>query len=540
MLPKICCFILLTALLAGCKKDWLEVNYNPLDLTDQSATPDVVLPGLLERSISSTNTFPLQEWMGYWSHWRINQSSSMVNYNRPSINGPDLGGIATTISPEINFLEQKSFSTNQLYYAGIAKVIKALQWCRAVDIANNVPYREAFKVNILQPKYDDGKFIYEDAIRQLDTAIVLIKQATELQSIKIIISDIMFHGDKTKWVKFINTLKLRLLVHQANRPDRQTYIAAQIQKITSEGSGFLGSGENASVNPGFSVQRKLSQYFGYFSSHNFLFAGGLYAENIVSPELAHANYFSLEMLKRNNDPRLGYIYSTVDLPFTPGDPEPYVQSPPLDFRGNKSGYYVDATLYPSNENRFLSAVGGSRNSKPVDATSSGIIKGFDMDDWIMTSTESMFLQAEAIQRGWITGDPETAYKDAVKESFRWLNVGENSNDPGLSDAIFEQWYNNQITGNNVEVSWAAAPDKYKLIMLQKYIAFNGIEPLETWTDYRRNGRYPNIPVSESTTRVGSTIPIRLLYAAFEYVSNSQNVNAQGDIDIFTSKIWWMP
>ena len=163
-----------------------------------------------------------------------------------------------------------------------------------------------------------------------------------------------------------------------------------------------------------------------------------------------------------------------------------------------------------------------------------------MDDWVMTSIESYFLQAEAVQRGWWQGDAEEAYMNAVRESFRWLNVGGNTADPGLSDAVFDNWYSLQAAAGNPDVSWDAAPDKYKLIMIQKYHAFNGIEPMETWVDYRRNGRFPNIPVSLSPQRAGNTIPFRLLYDETEYQLNQENVLAQGQIDIFTSKIWWMP
>ncbi|MNL10293.1 hypothetical protein D3C87_1310900 [compost metagenome] len=77
-------------------------------------------------------------------------------------------------------------------------------------------------------------------------------------------------------------------------------------------------------------------------------------------------------------------------------------------------------------------------------------------------------------------------------------------------------------------------------MIQKYHALNGIDAVETYVDYRRNGRFPNIPASLSPQRAGSTIPFRLLYDEQEYEFNQENVTAQGQIDVFTSKIWWMP
>ena len=163
-----------------------------------------------------------------------------------------------------------------------------------------------------------------------------------------------------------------------------------------------------------------------------------------------------------------------------------------------------------------------------------------MDSWVITSIESLFLQAEAIQRGWLPGDAENSYKNAVKESFRWLNAGGNSTNPSLSDAVFTSWYNAQVTVSNASVSWDAAANKYKLLMFQKYLAFNGIEPFEAYTDYRRNGAFPIIPLSYDAGRTSNIMPIRLPYLESEYSNNPDNVNGQGNIDIFTSKIWWIP
>jgi len=65
--------------------------------------------------------------------------------------------------------------------------------------------------------------------------------------------------------------------------------------------------------------------------------------------------------------------------------------------------------------------------------------------------------------------------------------------------------------------------------------------LEVWTDYRRNGNYPNIPLSVNPGRTSSTIPYRLLYPQAEINLNTANVPTIGRSggDQFTGKIWWM-
>lgn len=526
----------LALLFAGCKKGWLDVNYNPRDLTNTEATPDQVVGPLFERSIAAVEPRFLMQWMGYWCFYQFPVGHATITYNRTSA---EQGIFSASVSPELPFLEVRSRELGQTFYTGIAKVLKTLQFQRATDVLNNMPYSEAFDSRILQPKYDDGKSIYEALMRQLDTASMLIKEADVNKNPKIQMADLAFHGDKMAWLKFINTLKLRMLVHQANRTDRAAYINAEIAKIQAEGSGFLESGQSVSVNPGYELGKKLSSYFGCFSSHN-QYGGGDYDPvlQLGSQDWAHANVYAMNLLKADNDPRLGLFYSTVDLPLPAGADEPFTQPGPQEFRGNQYGNFVNSTLYPYQGNTYVSAVGGSRNTDVVKPEAKGIIKGRNMANWLMTSIESKFLQAEAVQRGWISGDAETAYLDAVKESFRWLNAGGNSTVPAFSDDVFNSWYVTQTA--NPRVNWAAAPDKYKLLMYQKYMAFNGIEPIETWTDYRRNNRFPDIPASVSPQRVGNTIPFRLFYNQNEYLVNTKNVNAQGMLDIFTSKIWWMP
>jgi hypothetical protein len=76
-----------------------------------------------------------------------------------------------------------------------------------------------------------------------------------------------------------------------------------------------------------------------------------------------------------------------------------------------------------------------------------------------------------------------------------------------------------------------------VIAWQKYFALNGIQANETWTDYRRLG-VVQPPLSLAPERGGNPIPRRLLYPSSEYNYNSDNVNALGTINQFTTKIFW--
>ncbi|RYY06823.1 MAG: SusD/RagB family nutrient-binding outer membrane lipoprotein, partial [Sphingobacteriaceae bacterium] len=150
----------------------------------------------------------------------------------------------------------------------------------------------------------------------------------------------------------------------------------------------------------------------------------------------------------------------------------------------------------------------------------------------------------------------------VKESYLFLNASTIETITTVTDAVppataktttvntntitpantYERWYANQ--SNNPNVNWARATNKLALIAYQKYIGLSGVDEMEIWTDYRRNGAafYPFITLSQYPGRTYNSIPIRLLYPQNEILYNSDNVPSAGrkTNDQFSVKIWWMP
>jgi hypothetical protein len=143
--------------------------------------------------------------------------------------------------------------------------------------------------------------------------------------------------------------------------------------------------------------------------------------------------------------------------------------------------------------------------------------------------ESMFLQAEAAERGWISGDPQTLYQQAITASYEYLLVTS-------ADSAAAAYYSQGLPN----VGWAASSNKLEAIIVQKWAALNGLDLLEVWSDYRRLHYPSDIPLSNSPNAVSSTPPVRLLYPAVEYQTNLASVQAEGTINQFTSKIFWMP
>ena len=87
------------------------------------------------------------------------------------------------------------------------------------------------------------------------------------------------------------------------------------------------------------------------------------------------------------------------------------------------------------------------------------------------------------------------------------------------------------------VDFDAATDKIKCIISQKWIALSGNTAVEIWTDYRRTGFPSEITWSGDAAKKNPTPPVRLLYPQTELNTNTDNVSAQGAINLFTSKIF---
>jgi len=93
---------------------------------------------------------------------------------------------------------------------------------------------------------------------------------------------------------------------------------------------------------------------------------------------------------------------------------------------------------------------------------------------------------------------------------------------------------------NPQVNYVNATNKLTLVLTQKWIAMNGIAPIEIWTDWRRTGIPATLHFSENANKANATPPVRLLYPQTEISSNNANVLAVGTINAFTSKIFWQP
>lgn len=72
-------------------------------------------------------------------------------------------------------------------------------------------------------------------------------------------------------------------------------------------------------------------------------------------------------------------------------------------------------------------------------------------------------------------------------------------------------------------------------MTQKWLAVNGINPIESYIDLTRTG-YPVLPLA--TTAIYPNRPYRLSYPLSEYVANSANVPTLTQSQLFVQGPFW--
>ena len=505
-LKKIIIPALLILTLFSCRKDWLNVNTSPNTLP--SSTPDFTFAAAANRIAATLGPNELGEyWSGHWtqsSTYIISNTTFAYQFNNTNF---DYWSGYYDILEDIDYAIKGAGSTGPLsYFGGTARVLKAYTMQIIVDLYGNAPYSDALKgTGSLAPKFDDQKAIYEDLIKVLDTAITMLK-ATPLSS-AYSGSDIVFGSNAstaaTRWIQFANSLKLRILMRQSRMSGRDAYITAEINKAAATTEGFLPNGVDVGVNPGYVASTGKMNPF--YENWGYNAAGGAQA---IARYPRPTTYLFGVLTATNDTFRMKRIaYPKGGQGVNPEIIANYVGVP----FGAPSGYLSQNTSY----------IGPSQ-----------IVKSdFARPMILMTNAESQFNLAEAKQRyGASVTLPSTAqtyYEQGVKESFRLT---------GTTTAYGAATATTLLTSGFDLADWTASPDKLKAIWMQKWLALTNYSGLEAWSEYRKNN-FPATPASASTAS-NAPRPLRLFYPQGELASNGANVTAQGNIDVFATRLFW--
>jgi hypothetical protein len=241
----------------------------------------------------------------------------------------------------------------------IADIMQVYAFSVLVNTFGDVPYTEALDPNILFPKYDDSKAIYDDLFTRLDADIAALDPASAGFSAT---SDFVYAGNVAKWVKFANSLKLKLAMTIADADAAKAKTAVE----QANAGAFTSAADNAVVT-----------YFATTPNNNPIWADLIQSkrQDFVAAE---ALVNTLNTLK---DPRLT-IY----------------------FKASDAGTYVGGRV-------------GANNTYTLFAKPGTVLENPALPALLLSYDEIEFYRAEAIERGFaVTGTAAEHYSNAIKAS----------------------------------------------------------------------------------------------------------------------------
>lgn len=482
--------------------NYLDINENPNQATESNVNPKLTLAAAQSASYS-----PLVR--------RMNELGSVfMNHWGPNVNS-FTGGYAEEfgITMSNNFYEDIWTSVYRSTYEysriinypsadydnhkAIAKIMKSFYFQYLVDIYGDIPYSQAHQgVAVPFPAYDDDQAIYRDLIVQLDSAIDMINNAPST-TVSVGAEDVMLAGNMQNWIKFANTLKLRILLREATKAETDattaTYLTDQFAALDQNFINF-----DLTINPGYSngSDSRQNPWINLMWELNLNSAGDRVERNTYRFRRASSHVAS-QLNNNPPDPRRSRLFTVTG--------------------GNVVGVQQGSATGPLT----LSGFGP------------GLMVEHDQDGYVMLLAESLLLQAEAAERGYISGNPQVLFDAAITASMNRMGIFD---DPVLG--LFP--VSDYIAAVNVVPAkgYAASTDKIEAIMYQKSIALCSINGLESWIEYTRTGYINNVPMPLGATSPTGAKPMRLMYPTSELASNSANVPALSVNQSFTTAPFW--
>lgn len=502
-------------LFTACKKT-LDINTdpnNPAIVAESKLLPNV--EHLLGNSLATgTGNFQgLSQVLANYTH----QLTTRESANQYGVTGNDyalqmawttlygygLNTITNTSSVLNNndAIIKQATAKGNLKYAGIAKIIKAYTFSQLVDVFGDVPYSEFNQFNggvlNLNPKFDKGVDIYPALITLLDAGIADIKNETASNLQVPGTDDVIYRGDVEKWIRAANTIKLKLFVQQRRIKNVATEVNALLTennliKATAD-SFLLPYGPNGSTddrNPGFAD---------YYASQR-----GQY----ISP-------WFYEVLKGYSpivntgivDPRVPYYFFNQLTPTgaAPNETE-YRDGGFVSIYFGSVGPNKDRTQQNGMTVIGMYPVGGKYDDGKGGAVTAASGTGAAPYRFI-TYADRLYLEAELISAGVISGDAKAKLSAAMTESFKQVDyvittyVKPSQTVPALSGTAPVTNYVNAVLAKYdaapTTPSDALSVTKLGYIMTQKWISSFG-SAVDQYTDYRRTG-FPVLFDPKNTT-----------------------------------------
>lgn len=515
----------------SCTDGFRDINTDPSGITDEDMKIDfnhigipldIIQQGIyFNYDFGKGKNWPYQimqnlnadMFSGYMHDYKPhNGGSSNSDYNlQDGWNGTDWGYTYAYILPRIKKLEDSTFVDFPAIYA-VTKILKVEVMHRISDIYGPVIYTRFDNKNENYAP-DTQQEAYEAFFGDLDEAVTILQGYTDKGTGVSYLPDfdILLDGRLPSWIRFANSLRMRLAVRIA-MSDPEKARNEFLKSVYSEYGVFEQPGEVVSVSTRNGYQNPLGEI------------NRVWGEVFMNASME-------SVLNGYEDPRREFYFEPCSDDLELSDRKDRI---PLRgrYKGIRQGTCFSHLLYASHSKIYV-----NQSTQPI----------------LMTAAEIWFLRAEAALRGWTSENPGDCYREGVRTSFRqWGAEGvENYLQSTRTGADYIDAFDPE---NDIEARCRVSPRweesdsrevKLEKILTQKWLAVFP-EGVEAWTEQRRTG-YPRLfPVRFNNSKDGcidTEIMIRRLNFPADLADTEPSlyqelVRALGKPDQAGSRLWW--
>ncbi|MCM1503046.1 MAG: SusD/RagB family nutrient-binding outer membrane lipoprotein [Bacteroidales bacterium] len=507
-------FVLAAAFAAGvaCTGNYLNINSNPYGVTDDEMQRDgyavrAALMGMANGVISpDVNTTQFTECLlggtmgGYLADANNGWANTISNYN-PTDNWTNVLMKSDRIIPVVysNYRQLHQVTDDPVLYA-VADIIKVTAMHRVTDTYGPMPYSKIGQHGEINVQYDSQEEVYTRMFEELDNAIdVLMPNRSNNFSAS---ADVIYGGNVEKWIKFANSLKLRLAMRisyanpELSRKMAESAVRHEVGVIRNNEDNAMFSSWGTDGNP---IDKSVE--YNMLSKHKDTEETPCTTEggdsHVAADIICYMNGY--------NDPRREKY-------FTPSE---------FSAEDGISDMYVGLR-------RCISIP----NHTDLGHKFSGVKIGpSDAANW-MVAAEVAFLEAEAVAVfGYDMGTSAAeAYSRGIQLSFaQWGVSGADSYMETISQpaSYSAPGIESGATGSTITVKWddaASVEEKQERIITQKWIA-NWLLGNEAWADWRRTG-YPRLlPGTDTGNKSGGKVDNKTGARRMKYPTDEISSNA---------------
>jgi hypothetical protein len=486
---KIICASLLAASLfttTGCE-DWLDVNTNP-NGPDQKVAPYLYLAPM-QSAMALGIQYDARYLGKYIQNWASTATGDTWDrhgfVNASDASGEQWRNVYWKLGYNLSDMIAKAEEEQRWDFVGLGYTMRAWGWLMLTDYHGEIILDEAFDPTKKTFKYNTQEEVYNEVKRLLDLAVTNLERTdgAVLES-NMSKGDLIYNGDRTKWLKFTYGLMAIRELHLSNKA-----VFNPNKVIEYVDKSLASNADNAMVRFNGAVN----------DDTNFF---GPKRNNINS---FRQTKFAVDLLDGTNptfnDPVL------IDPKFTGKhlkDPRLQVMMVPAndgEYRGvvPNGGVASAGSTDQRPRNLWNTTTDGTQSANTVGRYLFADAARFPL----MTYSQLQFVKAEAAFKAGLKDVALTAYKNGVLAHLDFVQQYV-TNDPATPEdevTLYTQRKNAYVAST---VMIPTDPNELTLqkIMLQKYIAQWGWGFNETWADLRRY-RY------DPAVFVGFTLPTSL-------------------------------